>query len=225
MIHINGKIATDNLVLCYDFGNIKSYPGSGSTVTDLSRVGATGTLINTPTFSSTNGGQITLNGTTQYITSNRPSQLITGGPITICIWVKWTTSVGIQALVDNNHSSGNGFVMQERGDLGGDPTVFTTVPAGTGIGSNVALGNGQWVLITGTNDTVASRLYINGNLNGSFTEAGLSTVQPTLTMGYWQGVGRYLNGSIGSVRLYNRALTATEVKQNYDALKMRFGLQ
>ena len=73
------SVVTSGLVLALDAGNTKSYPGSGATWTDLSGNGNTGTLQNSPTYSSANSGYFTLNGSTQYATgTNASSVQITG---------------------------------------------------------------------------------------------------------------------------------------------------
>ena len=74
-IAYNPRTITDGLVLCLDAANTKSYPGSGTTWTDLSGRGNTGTLTNGPTYSSANGGSIVFDGTddivnTSYVSSN-----------------------------------------------------------------------------------------------------------------------------------------------------------
>ena len=62
----NPKIITDGLVLCLDAGNTKSYPGSGTSWSDLSGQGNTGTLVNGPTYSSADGGSIVFDGSNDY---------------------------------------------------------------------------------------------------------------------------------------------------------------
>jgi hypothetical protein len=139
---------------------------------------------------------------------------------------KWTTSAGIQALIDNNHSATpQGFVIQDRGDLGGDPLAFSTVPSVVGVQSTVNYGTGQWVYIVCTNDGTNSKIYGNGLFNASTAQAAMTNLQTTIYIGNWVGgAGRFMNGSLGSVQLYNRALTDFEIKQNYNALKRRFNL-
>lgn len=232
-MYANGpKIVTNGLVLCLDAANNKSYPGTGTVWTDISRVGATGTLINGPTFSSANRGAIVFDGTNDYVNLTRPSSIVTGGSITVCMYAKWTTvgttTTTIQALIDNNHNAPNiGFVMQDRPDLS-QRLTFTVRPSTSGqVTSSFVVGNGNWYHITGTNDGTTSRLYINGLLDASFTESGgLATVQPNITIGRWQGGGgsRHMNGSVAQVFIYNRALSAFEVFQNYSASKGRFNL-
>jgi len=66
------KIATDGLVLCLDAANNRSYPGSGTAWTDLSRGGNNGALTNGPTFNSANGGSIVFDGTNDYVQVTSP---------------------------------------------------------------------------------------------------------------------------------------------------------
>lgn len=226
MIQCNGKIVTDGLVLCYDFGNSKSYPGSGSTVTNLTRLAADGSLVASPTYSTIYGGELVLNGSTQYITLSRPTALVNGGSISICMMAKWTTSAGIQALIDASHdATPRGFVIQDRGDLGGDPVAFSTVPNVAGVQSTVNVGTGQWVYLVCTNDGTNSKIYINGMFNASLAQAAMTNLQTTVYIGNWVGgAGRFMNGSLGSIQIYNKALTDFEIKQNYNTVKRRFWL-
>jgi hypothetical protein len=225
-----GKTIQDGLVLYLDASNTKSYPGSGATWTDISRVGNNGTLIGSPTFSGSNGGILVFNGSSNYVTLTRPSTIITGGRITISLWARWTstgtTVSNIQALVDSNHSNSplRGFVIQDRPDLS-KVLNFSVLSSATGLAtSSFQVGDGNWHHIVGTNDQSVSRLYIDGRLDGFGAEVGgLATVQPNITIGYWQGGGRYLNGSVSQVSIYNRALSAEEVLQNYNVEKKRFG--
>ena len=218
------------LSLCLDAGNSKSYPGSGTTWTDLSGNGNNGTLTNGPTYSSANGGSLVFDGVDDYVIATRPSSIVTGGQITISLWAKWTTTgtfIGtIQSLIDNNHSSSptQGFILQDRPDLG-KSLSFTSVITSNGAVSTFQVGDGTWHHIVGTNDQITSKLYIDGSLNAQAFESGLGIVQPNISIGYWQfGSGRFLNGNISQVSIYNRALTAQEIQQNFNALRSRFSI-
>ena len=223
------RIVTDGLVLALDAGNTKSYPGSGTTWTDLSGRGNNGTLENGVGYTADNGGALSFDGVNDYIICTRPSSIVTGGSISVSVWAKWTTTgntiSSIQALIDNNHSSSpvQGFILQDRPDLVKKLT-FSTYPIENGVISTFQVGDGNWHHIAGTNDTVTSKLYIDGVLNNSVSQQGLVIVQPNISIGYWQGSGRYLNGNISQVSIYNRALTASEVQQNFNALRGRFSI-
>jgi hypothetical protein len=223
------KTISNGLVLHLDAANNKSYPGSGTAWADLSGNGNNGTTSGTPTFSSANGGSIVFDGTDDYVTLTRPSTIVTGGSISIVIWAKWTstgTTVStIQCLLDNKHTANpmQGFYIQDRPDLSKFLTFGVRPQANSAI-STFQVGDGRWHHIVGTNDGTTSRLYIDGSLNGSFAESGLSTVQTNISIGRSELFGRYLNGNIGHVILYNRALTPIEILQNYDSTRSRFGL-
>jgi hypothetical protein len=225
------NIVTSGMVLNLDAGFVSSYPTSATTWYDLSYSGNNGTLTNGPTFSSLSGGSIVFDGTNDYVLINRPSEITTGGSITVSLWAKWTT-VGttistIQALVDNNHSGSpvQGFIIQDRPDLN-KSIQFGVHPNTNGSTSTFQVGNGTWKHITGTYVTGSNRLYIDGSLNASTTaEPSMSTVQPYISLGYWQFTpSRYMNGNIANVQIYNRALSPFEVYQNYNSTKGRFGV-
>lgn len=223
------RIVTDGLVFCVDAADANSYPGSGTTWTDLSGNGNNGTLTNGPTYSSANKGSIVFDGTNDYVIATRPSSIVTSGSITICLWAKWTTTgtttSTIQTLIDNNHFSPpvQGFVIQDRPDLSKSLT-FTTQPNSAGVQSTFQVGDGTWRYIIGTNDQTTTKLYINGSFNAQVSQSGLATVQSNISIGYWQYTpSRYLNGNVSLVQIYNRALSATEVAQNYNATKGRYG--
>jgi hypothetical protein len=215
------NIVRSGLVLHLD-ASIFNTVTYGTTWFDISGNGNNGTMVNGPTFNSGNGGSLVFDGVNDYVILTRPSSIVTGGSITISIWAKWTT-VGtttstIQALVDNNHTNTIGFVIQDRPDLN------KSLTAG-GTQSTFVVGDNTWRSIIFTNDQTTSKLYINGTLDNQVAEGGLKTVQPNISIGAWQnGPGRFLNGSVGSVQLYNRALSAAEILHNYNVTKGRFGL-
>jgi hypothetical protein len=116
-----------------------------------------------------------------------------------------------------------GFYIQDRPDLNKKLT-FSVNPL-TVATSSFQVGNGSWAHIAATYSSGISRLYVNGTLDGFSNEPNMAIVQPNISIGHWQFIpGRYLNGNVSSVQIYNRALSAQEVQQNYNALKSRFGL-
>jgi hypothetical protein len=223
-IFYNPRTITDGLVLCLDAANPKSYPGSGTTWTDLSGNGNNGTLVNGVGYSSDNLGSLVFDGVNDYVTATRPSSITTGGNMTVCMWAKWTTvgtTIGsIQILIDNNHTGSVGFVIQDRPDLLGRPLT-----ASGGLSSTFQVGDGNWHFIGVTIEgTSQSRMYIDGVINASNTGSGINPVQPNINIARWGLGGRHLNGNIAQTQIYNRALSATEVLQNYNATRSRFGI-
>ena len=106
------KIVTNGLVLYYDVANPRSYPGSGTTIYDLSRNGYNGTLINSPTFDNTNGGALVFDGVDDYV------QFTSTYAGTICFWgiADVGAADGLRALVATS-ATGDGSLRLEGGSL------------------------------------------------------------------------------------------------------------
>jgi hypothetical protein len=131
------KIVTDGLVLYLDAANPKSYPGTGTAWNDISRGGNNGTLVNGPTFDSTNGGSIVFDGVNDYGINNTPN-LPTGNiTATICAWVyivsgytgTWqgivgwgTRTTGRSFLLDMNAGR---LALSTWGGVGGEDLIST----------------------------------------------------------------------------------------------------
>jgi len=227
------SIVTSGLVLCLDAGNRKSYPGTGTTWTDLSGNGNTGTLTNGPTYNSSNGGSIVFDGSNDY--STLPTNLLiheTGNPFTFSIWFK-TSSTGIILGQTNtsNPDIATGFVPAIY--VGTNGLLYTSCFWG-GANSNQSISsssvnNGSWNNITVTFASNSQISYLNGVSYATLAKTQAfysSTYYYFLGSGFgsnWTNIGsRYLNGNISVVKYYNRALSATEIAQNYNALKSRY---
>ena len=229
----------NNLILELDATSVSSYPGTGTSWYDTSGFSNNANFINGPTFSSTGtSSSIAFDGTNDYVDMNYPRQINTGSPITLALWAKWittgSTTATIQTLVDNNYQTAYidgpgsiGFFIQDRPDLGG----ILEWGAKPGIGitrctSTFVVGDGKWHYITATNDGANSILYIDGAQSGlARTAAGIGDSQPFINLGRWRFTQtRYLNGNIADFRIYNRALSAYEVKQNFDYYRARYGV-
>ncbi len=223
------------LFLEYDATIVASYPGTGTTWFDISGNRLNGTLTNGPVFSSTgSSSSIAFDGTNDFIDIVYPRQINTGSPITLSLWAKWittgTTTATIQTLVDNNYQTSPGsigFFIQDRPDLGGVLEWGAQPGAGiTRCTSTFVVGDGKWHHITATNDGSTSILYIDGAQSGlARTAAGIGSSQPFINLGRWRFTqSRYLNGNIADFRIFNRALSAYEVKQNFDFYRTRYGI-
>ena len=214
------KIITDGLVFYLDAANTKSYVSGSTLWNDLSRGGNNGTLINGPTFNSDNGGSIVLDGVDDFVTSTAIS--VTNW--TVECWFK-SNSVGgnfkgiFEFAFNNNGRSGIGI------NLNGYPLI--AYPTGLfRVSSTQTVDNNQWYCLVGVYNVTSQNLYVNGNLQtlGSNLSAAPASFTNVIRIGDFTIPGYYLNGSIASVRFYNRALSASEVLQNYNATKSRFGL-
>ena len=221
------RIVTDGLVLALDAGNTKSYPGSGSTWTDLSGNGNNGTLVNSVGYNSSNGGSLTFDPTlNQYVSFTSASQTsLQSQQISLCCWIKTVPYTNYYGFFGwTSYGSQGGISLDINSDGG---TVVPLVQAGnsawTTVNSNINLGTSIGYVVA-TYDGSSLKIYINGVLANSVNAAitiGYSGRQLVLGR-YGFGNSNDYSGNIYSASIYNRALTASEVQQNYNALKGRY---
>jgi hypothetical protein len=227
------NFVTNGLTLYYNFGDSTSYPGSGTSVNDLSPNGYTGTLVNGPTFDSVlNGGILILDGISEYINTNNS---IASNSFTINAWFKATTNVTVpRMLISKETIPGSPwnyrlYLNNSNGNLIGD---IAQAGDSASIGYSQNLADNTWHLATFSRDETTDKLklYVDGVLVSELT-AGL-TGDITNSQDVWigrsafdpifQGGSYPFSGSLGSAFIYNRALTDDEVFTNFMATKTRF---
>ena len=214
------RIVTNGLIVSLDAADRNSYPGSGTSWSDLSGNNNNGTLVNSPTFSSANGGSIVFNGTNQYVTDTIN---IANTAFTIICWVY----SNVTPTSDTVFSIGTGAATRQALHLRMvTNTSFLFGLYNDDLSATVTGVTGVWncLAVTLTTGFVQS-IYQNGIFNTSRTAGGYYTGNTTCNIGRWANdSAEYVNGNIPIVQVYNRALSATEVRQNYDAQKSRFNL-
>jgi hypothetical protein len=216
-------VITSGMILNLDAGNTNSYPGSGTSWYDLSGNSNTGTLVNGPTFDSTYRGSIVFDGTNDCVTLSTNSLFNFGtGNFSIFCWIK-TSKVSdystIFALDDG--ASGNGILFYIAVTTG----VFRTWVAGTAQNTAASIANGNWNYVGITRSSGTVYQYINGSQVGNFSSSGTVRTNQIPRYGNYDSSNSYMyQGNIAVSHIYNTALTATEVLQNYNAIKVRFGL-
>ena len=218
------NLITDGLVLSLDAGNRKSYPGSGTTWSDKSGFGNNGTLTNGPTFSSANGGSIVFDGVDDFVdtTFKASTSIGNGNPFTISAFFK-TGNMTQQMLVACPDSPRFYIEIFNRSDV---------LVSHWGIGNNnnsststAIINLNQIYNYVTTYDGNIAKGYLNGVLTDTDTIGSQSYNTNFLQIGkYASFLPLYLSGSIYTTQIYNRALSAEEVAQNYNAQKSRFGL-
>ena len=224
------RIVTSGLVLALDASDKNSYPGSGTVWSDLSGNNKNGTLINSPTFNSANGGSIVTNGTNQYSDFGDLSSFINTTTITFSVWLKWSAT-GVNKTILGNEpnypsqilSNPVGFGLRQRSANNYWLSLGANAPAMIDYTPTITTSNWHNVLVT-LNGTTAT-FYINGN---SVSSAACNyTVGSTISF----QIGRnsvaateYWGGNMASFQLYSRALSTIEITQNYNATKSRFNL-
>jgi hypothetical protein len=221
-----GQIVNSGLVLSLDAADKNSYSGSGTVWNDLSISNSQGILTgsSSPTFTSTFGGGITFNGTNQFVSASLTNINIPG-TVSLCAWVRHSTvPAAIQRYVSLSSETA---VIRHDGTGGqvgrfmfyvttGGTIKFNSSPAGAIVVNTNYYFCGTW-------DGTTMRIYQNGVQVGTPSTPG--GTMATLNSGYNITTnGECLSGSIFCTQVYNRALSASEILQNYNAQKSRFGL-
>ena len=235
----NDSIVTSGLVLYLDAANPKSYPGSGTTWNDLSGNGLNGTLSTgaggvVPTYITNNAGSLSFDGIGSYVTLGNPSLLTPNtNPFTVEILV-YPKNTGDFFCKD---ITGNA-AWQWRMGFSGNNLYFII---GNASGSD-SLYSGNYLLktpnslplniwrhITITRITTNYIMYLNGvQVAAASTTTNIDySSSPSYYLGAQQrsgGLSAPLSGYISIFKQYNRNLSASEVQQNYNAQKSRFGM-
>ena len=171
----------NGLVLCLDAGNSKSYPGSGTTWTDLSGRGNTGTLVNGVGYSASNGGALSFDGSNDYITIPFNSVFnVTSNPFTVIIWNKKnTTSNGYNGLITADTAGDDTWkIFKDNGE------TYYKSRSGNSILSFPNYVVGQWHMYTFTKSGSTLTNYFDGNLVGSdFSASNPSSFSNSLASG------------------------------------------
>jgi hypothetical protein len=221
------KVITDGLILYLDAANTKSYPGSGTVWSDLSRGGNNGTLMNGPTFNTGSLGSIMFDGV---------NDSMFGGTFPNLETTNRTISTFFQILSYSTSSlpSGRGTILNlERNTFDDIPAACiryhrSSDPLSIGMGALAYVTTSVPALNSWTNITISIigntvYAYRNGILIGTAVNASTFGTNPILRLGRGN-VSRFGNVNISYVSIYNRALSDQEILQNYNATKGRFGL-
>ena len=217
MAFSNGpKIITDGLVFCMDAGNTQCFLSGESTCTDLVK-DLTGTLTGT-VYSSDGNGSFSFDGNGDNI--NLGNQAIGG-----------TTALSVTAWIyldDTSNTVIIGKYSSQNWNIGifGGLWFGIRTSGWDGLTGDYPPTN-EWVHVAGTWDGSTRKVYINGDENASNSKSGTITYgsQDVLIgdLGYSSDLGFDFDGKIGPILVYDRALTTSEIQQNYNAQKSRFG--
>ena len=237
----NGLVVS-GLVFNLDAGNPQSYSGSGTNWIDISGSGKNGTLVNGPTYSTANSGSIVFDGTNDYVTSGALSGSFVS--FTVIIWFYPTSVTNYQNPIDCNYSyNGSTGNIGPRLEMNNSGTLAWNYSNDTAINQNFythlvvssGLSANTWycAAITYDGNTNSSTTYYNGNNTGlsrttvGTPPTGFVGTMNNITLGkgfHLGGAERIYAGRVSNTQIYNRALTASEITQNFNALRGRFGL-
>ena len=197
-----------------------TYPGSGSSWSDLSGRGANATLVGSPSYSSSNGGYFTfVPASTQYAT-------VSGSPLNTTAYTKSVWCM-FNSSADNNlisSSSGGHFMF-----TGGTNKLYCGHANWTGFPttypSSANISNSVWYNFTLTFSTTAGMaLYINGSLDSTYTAQKTAPSGGGVNLGSFSAGGNMLNGRIAKALVYQRAISADEASRLFKLDRARFGI-
>lgn len=228
------SIVTNGLVLHLDAGNVSSYPGTGTVWSDVSGNSNNGTLTNGPTYNSGNGGSIVFDGTNDYVVTPSNVNLSDTDKISVCLWTK-ISSTSIYVLFEHstNFNSNNAFFVDINEVNGIGAYCFGDHNPGYNIAyTSNGYNDGKWHYFCATSDrSLGSTNQINLYVDGIYNKIQHASYTVDLTGNYSTfpayissrgGSSYFLNGNVSNVQLYNRALTAAEIQQNFEALRGRY---
>jgi len=226
-------IVTTGLILNYDISNALSYPGSGTTITDL-QGNSNATLSGGPTYSSNNGGYLTFVGSSnQSLLTNTSlnSVLSPANTSTVISFFVWVYLTGNGVIVDETSTTG---WHDSQIELVGGTLRFSVWNNGTGFASTVATPLNAWYYVGLSYNGTTLSAYVNGSSAGSATYSRQTPYNNggnvalrygiALTDSTNLGNGGYGNFRWGAFQVYNTALSGANVLSNYNAQKSRFGL-
>ena len=215
------RIITDGLIFYLDAANTRSYSGSGLTVNGLIG-GIGGTLVNGVGFTSSNTGSFIFDRTNDYISIPDNSLLNTFSGMSLEVIVKYTTTNDQIFAQKWNYSGGSQGYTIELYSNEIAAACYTGINYLRVSVSNYPANNIYHMILTllGTTQT----LYINGVSVASNSGGSIPNISgTTFTIGNRSNLsGTYFGGNVYLTKFYNRALSAAEVLQNYNATKKRY---
>jgi hypothetical protein len=220
------NVVTEGLVLALDAANPKSYVSGSLDWRDLSGTNVTGSLVNGPTFNNGNGGSIQFDGVDDFINNTFANPYSE----TIIVWAKSLTSTWNQNGWISSARRENGHIIHpEQGFktiayyILNSSSTFTLVGV-IGV-DNITIPHMYTISTNGSN---SHKCYFDNIVVNESTTSISRTITPipqTWYLGRDDVGSRYGNGNIYSVLRYNRQLSNSEVLQNYNATKARFGIE
>ena len=256
------QIVKDGLILDLDAANRYSYPGTGTTWTDLSGNGNSATLLNGPTFDSANGGSIVFDGSNDYAPISGPNFFTIPNPnlsqenksptFNVAPWYPVynnftyefvckptnTATIVAESTGGAPGMSGQRYITNSNKSTDGRNYGNFIVSVGTNVIQVFDHGDGYMPCLLSHTVTISSNINIvirvvnkqpSLYINGVFIKTGLTSTKTKVEL---SAIGAAVNtsvygrfsGNINIYRYYNKALSSQEILQNYNAIKIRYGL-
>jgi hypothetical protein len=222
-----------SIVANFDFSHAQCYPGTGSLVYDSRSSGTTGILVNSPPVRDfrTHRSSFEMNGSNQHIRLENFKNRPTGTGLTLEAWIFPRRAVSTGTLRGAIWSSSSStylgiFDSNDGGANHGLHWALQTVGQRTG-GNNGSIPRNNWSHIVGTYDGARTRGYVNGVLVYDVAQTGNVTDGTWYLGTYGQGINdgtHNHDGFVTGAKIYNRTLSITEIQNNLNASRWRFGI-
>ena len=232
MVCISGPlIIDDGLVLHLDAANTRSYPGTGTIWNDLSGNERNGSLLNSVGYNSTNSGVLTFDGVNDYFIVENYSLGEANTSFSFGGWAKvFSTGISNYFLFSNyvDDSSTAFFAIVLNNSMSTCYAWLRTPARISNTTSQISLNLNQWYYFTATRDSVNEELkfYVNDTLTSTVSCPASNAFKDTDSFygGMKHSSGSWIQSQVGNTFMYNRALTAAEVKRNFQATRGRYGI-
>ena len=215
-------VVTTGLQLYLDAGQAASYPGTGTTWTDLSPNGRNGTLTNGPTYSSAGGGSIVFDGTNDFV---QCSGSVTATAATFVAWIRRNGTQGsYDGILISRGSTTTGMMFQSSNQLA---YIWNNAVNAYTWQSGLIVPDLTWCMVAVSVTSTAATAYLcqsSGITSATNTVSHTSTTLDDIKIGQEDFGGRFFDGSIAIAQLYDTALSAEQVSQNFRADRARFGV-
>jgi len=213
--------AVGNLSISLDASNTNSYAGSGNTTFDL--ITKSASTLSSVTYSSSGSVGFYVFSGAGNITSSSNVGISGANSRTLSCWVYFTSKTIQSLMCIGVNGAGTGWGIETSS------TIFSLSKGNSGTVTTITYNTGQWynVVYVGQNlsaNSLTISLYINGSLQYSGTDTSINTTDSTLKIGTNNSGSLAFNGRISQAKVYNKALSAREIKKNYDGFKSKFGL-
>ena len=219
----DGNIVTDGLVLYLDAGKEESFGGDGTTWRDLSGNSNNGTLVNGVGYDYEQGGSLSFDGVNDYVTSTSSGFAFGTGNFAVEGWAYVTSHINYRILATTRPNNGG---YPDAWHIGCDAngTILLYSNAFNLQSASNAVPVNTWFHWCCTRINSVASLLINASVVASGTVTN-NYARTVLGIGNFPiNISEPWSGRISNIKIYNRALTAAEVQQNYNALKERYGL-
>lgn len=219
---VGRSVLTTGLQLYLDAGNASSYPGTGTTWTDLSGNSRNGTLTGGPTYSTANGGTIVFDGTDDFV---QCSGSLTVTAATFVAWIKRNGNQGqYDGIIYSRGSNTTGMNLQVSNQIGytwnDDSNTYNWQ-------SGLTVPDSTWCMIAVSVTSTAATAYLcqtSGITKSTNTVSHGSSLINDIKIARDEYSTRYFNGDISITQLYNISLSESQISQNFEADRIRFGV-